>query len=131
MIFVRSRLILRVCQTAGRTSLHHLGRRTPPPLPQRFTRALQCLPRQTSGFCLAGSALVIEFVAARNTINIILRGIARRPGEPGPFMPAFDGMLSDNQIEELAAYVRDRFTNESPWSNIGDEIDKIRKGNPS
>ena len=60
-----------------------------------------------------------------------MRGIARRPGEPGPFMPAFDGMLSDNQIEELAAYVRDRFTNESPWSNIGDEIDKIRKGNPS
>ena len=67
----------------------------------------------------------------RNTINIILRGIARRPGEPGPFMPTFDGMLSDSQIAELTAYVRNRFTNESPWSNIGDEIDKIRKGNPS
>jgi mono/diheme cytochrome c family protein len=67
----------------------------------------------------------------RNTINIILRGIARQPGEPGPFMPAFDGMLSDSQIAELVAYVRDRFTNESPWSNIGDEIDQIRKGNPS
>ena len=67
----------------------------------------------------------------RNTINIILRGIARRPGESGPFMPAFDGMLSDSQIAGLAAYVRNRFTNESPWSNIGEEIDKIRKGNPS
>jgi mono/diheme cytochrome c family protein len=67
----------------------------------------------------------------RNTINIILRGITRQPGEPGPFMPAFDGMLSDSQIAELAAYVRNRFTNESPWSNIGEEIDKIRKGNPS
>jgi mono/diheme cytochrome c family protein len=67
----------------------------------------------------------------RNTINIILRGIARQPGEPGPFMPAFDGMLSDNQIAELAAYVRDRFTNESPWSNVGAEIDKIRKGDSS
>jgi mono/diheme cytochrome c family protein len=67
----------------------------------------------------------------RNTINIILRGIARRLEEPGPFMPAFDGMLSDSQIAELAAYVRDRFTNESPWSDIGDEIDQIRKGNPS
>jgi mono/diheme cytochrome c family protein len=67
----------------------------------------------------------------RNTINIILRGIARRPGEPGPFMPAFDGMLNDDQIAELAAYVRERFTTQSPWSNIGDEIDKIRKGNPS
>jgi mono/diheme cytochrome c family protein len=46
-------------------------------------------------------------------------------------MPAFDGMLSDNQIAELAAYVRDRFTNESPWSNVGAEIDKIRKGDSS
>jgi mono/diheme cytochrome c family protein len=67
----------------------------------------------------------------RNTINIILRGIARRPEEPGPFMPAFDSLLSDSQIAELTAYVRDRFTNESPWSDIGDEIDKVRKGNPS
>jgi mono/diheme cytochrome c family protein len=67
----------------------------------------------------------------RNTINIILRGIARRPGEPGPFMPAFDGMLNDDQIAELAAYVRERFTTQSPWRNIGDEIDKSRKGDPS
>jgi mono/diheme cytochrome c family protein len=70
-------------------------------------------------------------VRPRNTINIILRGLPRQPGEPGPFMPTFDGMLSDSQIAELTAYVRNRFTNESPWSNIGDEIDKIRKGNPS
>ena len=67
----------------------------------------------------------------RNTINIVLRGIARRSGEPGPFMPAFDAMLSDSQIAELVAYARNRFTNEAPWSNIGDEIDEIRKGNPS
>ena len=46
-------------------------------------------------------------------------------------MPTFDGMLSDSQIAELTAYVRNRFTNKSPWSNIGEEIDKIRKGNPS
>jgi mono/diheme cytochrome c family protein len=67
----------------------------------------------------------------RNTINIILHGIARRPGESGPFMPAFDNMLTDGQIEDLAAYIRNRFTNEPEWSDIGDEIDKIRKGNPS
>src|SRR5205085_12168103 len=45
----------------------------------------------------------------RNTINIVLRGIARRSGEPGPFMPAFDAMLSDSQIAELVAYARNRF----------------------
>ena len=67
----------------------------------------------------------------RNAINIILHGIARRPGEPGPFMPAFDGMLTDGQIADLTAYIRNRFTNEPAWSNIRDEIDKIKKGDPS
>jgi mono/diheme cytochrome c family protein len=67
----------------------------------------------------------------RNAINTILRGIARRPGEPGPFMPAFDGMLTDGQIADLTAYIRSRFTNEPAWGNISDEIGKIRKGDPS
>jgi hypothetical protein len=46
-------------------------------------------------------------------------------------MPGFDGMLTDGQIEDLSIYIRNRFANEPPWSNIGGEIDKIRKGNPS
>ena len=46
-------------------------------------------------------------------------------------MPAFDDMLTDGQIEDLSTYIRNRFTNEPAWSNIGGEIDKIRKGNSS
>jgi mono/diheme cytochrome c family protein len=67
----------------------------------------------------------------RNALNVIMHGIARRPGEVGPFMPAFDGMLTDAQIADLAAYVRDRFAGAPAWSNIGDDINKIRKGDPS
>ena len=67
----------------------------------------------------------------RNALNIILRGVARRPGEPGPFMPSFDGMLTDTQIAELTSYIRARFAKAPAWSNIGDEIGKIRKGDPS
>jgi mono/diheme cytochrome c family protein len=67
----------------------------------------------------------------RNAINIILHGITRRPGEPGPFMPAFDGMLTDDQIADLTAYIHSRFASAPTWKNIGDEISKIRKGNPS
>jgi mono/diheme cytochrome c family protein len=67
----------------------------------------------------------------RDTLNVILYGIARRPGESGPFMPAFDGMLTDAQIADLTAYIRARFSNEPTWSNIGDEINKIREGDPS
>jgi mono/diheme cytochrome c family protein len=68
---------------------------------------------------------------SRNALNIIMHGIARLPGEVGPFMPAFDGMLTDAQIADLAAYIRDRFAGAPAWNNIGDDISKIRKGDPS
>jgi mono/diheme cytochrome c family protein len=68
---------------------------------------------------------------SRNALNVIMHGIARRPGESGPFMPAFDGMLTDAQIADLAAYIRDRFAGAPAWSSIGDDMSKIRKGDPS
>ena len=67
----------------------------------------------------------------RNTINVILQGIAHRAGEPGPFMPAFGDTLSDNQIADVTAYLRSRFTDQPAWNNIGGDIEKIRKGNAS
>jgi mono/diheme cytochrome c family protein len=67
----------------------------------------------------------------RNVLNVILHGIARRPGVSGPFMPAFDGTLTDAQIADLAAYVRSRFSDAPAWSNIGETLGKIRKGDPS
>ncbi len=67
----------------------------------------------------------------RNALNVILYGIGRLPGESGPFMPAFDGTLTDVQIADLAAYIRNRFTEAPAWSNISDELSKIRKGDPS
>ena len=67
----------------------------------------------------------------RNALNVIMHGIARRPGESGPFMPAFDGMLTDAQIADLAAYIRNRFAGAPAWSNIGDDISRIRKGDPT
>jgi mono/diheme cytochrome c family protein len=68
---------------------------------------------------------------ARNTLNVILHGIASRPGDPGPFMPGFDGTLTDAQITDIAAYIRNRFTDAPAWGNIGNEIGKIRKDDPS
>jgi len=44
---------------------------------------------------------------------------------------AFDGMLTDAQIADLAAYIRGRFAGAPAWSNIGDDMSKIRKGDPS
>jgi mono/diheme cytochrome c family protein len=67
----------------------------------------------------------------RNALNVILHGIARRPGESGPFMPAFDGTLTDAQIADVAAYIRNRVAGAPAWTNISEEISKIRKGDPS
>jgi mono/diheme cytochrome c family protein len=67
----------------------------------------------------------------RNTLNVILRGIVRRPGDSGPFMPAFDSTLTDAQIADLAAYIRSRFSSAPAWNNIGDALREIRKGDPS
>ena len=46
-------------------------------------------------------------------------------------MPSFDGTLTDAQIAELTAYIRARFAKAPAWSNISDELGKIRKGDPS
>jgi mono/diheme cytochrome c family protein len=67
----------------------------------------------------------------RNALNVILHGVMRRPGQSGPFMPAFDGTLTDAQIADLAAYIHVRFGGAPAWNNIGGEIGKIRKGDPS
>jgi mono/diheme cytochrome c family protein len=84
----------------------------------------------SKGLPLAVSSALHE-ARPRNALNVILHGIARRPGESGPYMPAFDSMLTDPQIAELTAYIRDRFAKAPAWSNISDEIGKIRKGDPS
>jgi mono/diheme cytochrome c family protein len=67
----------------------------------------------------------------RNVLNVIVHGIARRPGTSGPFMPAFDGTLTDAQIADLAAYARSRFSNAPAWSDLNETLTKIRKGDPS
>jgi mono/diheme cytochrome c family protein len=67
----------------------------------------------------------------RNVLNVIVHGITRRPGASGPFMPAFDGTLTDAQIADLAAYARSRFSNAPAWSDLNETLTKIRKGDPS
>jgi mono/diheme cytochrome c family protein len=62
-----------------------------------------------------------------NTIRVILEGIQPRSGAPGAYMPSFDSMLTDQQIASLADYVRARYTNRPPWTNVREEIAKARQ----
>lgn len=63
----------------------------------------------------------------RNIINVTLHGLHGRPGEIGPIMPGFAGALSDEQIEALLVYLRDRFSDEPAWTDLADEIKAARK----
>lgn len=63
----------------------------------------------------------------RNLIQVILQGIQPPPGERGVFMPSFAGSFTDQQMEQLIAYVRSTFSQHGPWSNVQDEIAKVRK----
>lgn len=52
---------------------------------------------------------------ARDTVAIVLRGLAPPVGRSGPYMPAFADDFSDAQLAELAAYLHARYGPEAPW----------------
>jgi mono/diheme cytochrome c family protein len=61
-----------------------------------------------------------------NAVRVILHGIQSYRGAGGPYMPAFDGMLTDKQIAAVAQYVRARYTNHPQWTDVQEEISKAR-----
>jgi nicotinate dehydrogenase subunit B len=65
---------------------------------------------------------------AHDAVRIIMQGLASPAGLIGPTMPAFADMLDDRQLGALAAYLRARFTDKSPWSDIGDAVAQARHG---
>ncbi|CAN5436489.1 hypothetical protein BH10PSE6_BH10PSE6_21820 [soil metagenome] len=64
---------------------------------------------------------------SHDTVRIIMEGLVSPAGPTGPTMPAFADMLDDRQIRELTAYLRTRFTDKSPWSDIGDAVVQARE----
>ncbi|HEY4170221.1 MAG TPA: cytochrome c [Reyranella sp.] len=62
-----------------------------------------------------------------DTVRIILQGLTPPGGASGPTMPAYADMLSDQQVQELAAYLRTRFTNKPAWSDVPAAVAEARK----
>lgn len=62
-----------------------------------------------------------------NTVRVILHGIQSYRGAGGPYMPAFDGILTDNQIAALAEYVRARYSNQPQWTDAKTQVAKARQ----
>jgi mono/diheme cytochrome c family protein len=63
----------------------------------------------------------------RNVIQLILNGIPRDGSSASHYMPAFAGLLNDNQVADVAAYVRATFTTKAPWPAMDKTVDTIRK----
>ena len=62
-----------------------------------------------------------------NAVRTILYGIQAYRDSGGPYMPAFDGILTDSQIASVAEYVRARYSGGPQWTDINKEITKARQ----
>jgi len=74
-----------------------------------------------------GLSAAVRQSGPANMVRIILQGIQPPPGAPGAYMPAFDNMLTDQQIASLAEYVRARYTTEPQWTDVRLEIAKAKQ----
>ncbi|QJQ94516.1 MULTISPECIES: cytochrome c [Halomonadaceae] len=62
----------------------------------------------------------------RNAIQVILHGIDTPTLEAEPLMPGFANALSDEQVADLTAYLRARFTDLPAWDDLEDEVARAR-----
>ena len=58
---------------------------------------------------------------------MILHGIQSYRSGGGPYMPAYDGILTDAQIADITQYVRARYTDQPQWADIKTEVAKARQ----
>jgi mono/diheme cytochrome c family protein len=73
-----------------------------------------------------GTAMTIP--TSKNLLRITLEGIAPPEGEPGRAMPGFANALTDRQAKDLMAYIREHFGRAPAWTDVDDELKKIREG---
>jgi mono/diheme cytochrome c family protein len=64
----------------------------------------------------------------QNIINVTLFGLLPADGEASPVMPSFAGSLNDQQIADLLAYMRARFSGREPWQGVGEMARRTRSG---
>ncbi len=64
-----------------------------------------------------------------NLIQVILHGIMAPVSSDLGYMPAFGDALSDDQLAELVAYLRQQFAPQKPaWTGVRDTIMRVRQG---
>ncbi len=66
----------------------------------------------------------------RNLILVLRDGIAPRGHAPGPIMPAYGAMLTREQMTDLAAYLRARFSPDGPWPGLDGTVRDLMRQAP-
>jgi mono/diheme cytochrome c family protein len=74
---------------------------------------------------------VVNAPTPRNLIQIVMDGIQPSPGKHGHWMPPFGAALTDQQIEQVANYVRSHFSSRPAWSDIAKAVGQLRKDSGS
>ncbi len=70
---------------------------------------------------------VVNAPSPRNLIQIVMAGIQPPAGAHGRWMPPFGAALTDQQIEQVATYVRSHFSRRPAWDDVGKLVGQIRK----
>jgi mono/diheme cytochrome c family protein len=61
-----------------------------------------------------------------NAVRAIMYGIEDYLARGGPYMPAFNRILTDEQIAALTRYVRTRYSDQPEWTGVEAEVAKAR-----
>jgi len=61
-----------------------------------------------------------------NLIHVILEGIDAKDGAPGIVMPSFGRGMTDDDVAQIAAYLRATRTNKAPWPDLTNRVGQIR-----
>jgi mono/diheme cytochrome c family protein len=78
------------------------------------------------GIDLALGTAVNE-VGPRNAILMLLDGIQPGSASAGPWMPRFEGAVTDAQLTALLRYVRAHYSNGPAWSDLEAQLRDIRR----
>jgi len=65
---------------------------------------------------------------AQNIINVVLFGLPAAKGEPSAIMPAYHGVLKEDQLVALLDYMRERFSDKPAWTDTRERVAATMSG---
>ncbi|EHP38988.1 gluconate 2-dehydrogenase (acceptor) [Cupriavidus basilensis OR16] len=77
------------------------------------------------------SSSALQAGTPRNAIQMMLQGVAWNGEDAMHYMPAFAQAFDDQQLADLAAYLRATYARQPPWAGVQDTVATLRKGNES